>query len=123
MSYICPKCKKTRKRLIEENKLNSVQGHEQCADCYADLEHQSVVMREALDEEASRKALENDDYIIIPACEQVKKVLGIEEHKILNTHKYLPEWRKKEIMDEIKKTNEMFIKMHEDGNHYNKTSD
>lgn len=110
MNYICPTCKKTRDQLVEENKLHLVQGYDQCGDCWADLEHESVVMREELLKEGERKAIENNDYTIIPPNLELAADLGIEpkEAKIPNTYKYLPEWYRKEQEEGYEATNELF---------------
>ena len=125
MNYICPTCRKTREHLVEEGKLNLVQGYEQCADCFADLEYESVVLREDLWKEARKKAEENDDYTVLPPNPNAAKVLGIEprETKILNSIKYLPEWYRQELQEKQEETNKLFSDLHESYKDYNEIID
>ena len=113
MSYICPTCKKTREQLVEENKLNLVQGYEQCADCRADLEHESVVLRDDLIKKAKQQAVENNDYETHSADSKIAHALGVEpqEYKVYNWEKYLPEWYQEERRESFKKGIEEASKM------------
>jgi len=110
MSYICPTCKKTRDQLVEEKKLNLVQGYEQCGYCGSDMEDESVVLREELLKEGERKAIEKNDYTVLPPDPELAAALGIEpeETKLPNIDKYLPEWYQKELEEKTEATNELF---------------
>jgi len=106
MGYICQTCRRTREQLVKENKLNLVQGYEQCGYDRADLEHESVVLRDDLLKEASKKAIENDDVIIFPITDRSRamaKALNIEsrEDRVPNIHKYLPKCYQKEIEENL----------------------
>lgn len=96
--------------MVKDGKLNLVQGYEQCGYDHADLEHESVVLRADLLEEAEKKAIENDDYTILPPDPNAAEVLGIElrETKIPNSSKYWPGWYRKEQEEKHKETNEVF---------------
>jgi len=119
MKYICQTCRKSRAELISENKLNLVQGYEQCADCYADLEYESVVMISDLLTSAKKQAEDNDDYTVSDMNPELVKIARISDpnfdgkSRVLNSTKYLPEWYKKELHDRHQKTHSMFSGMHE----------
>ena len=118
MSYMCGKCKKTREQLIEENKLNLVQGYEQCADCHGDLEHQSVIEREDLWKKARKMAVKHVDYEekIHPLDKEVMV-------KTPNTFKYLPQWYKDELLEGQQGIYDMFRNLHKDDSDYNQIID
>lgn len=129
MSYMCQKCKKTRAQLVEEGKLNLVQGYEQCADCHGDLEHSSVVKISEQMERAKKKALKNNDYIVREMDADVVKFgksRGVDmpkEHKVLNWFEYMPESYKKRRIKQQEKLNQMFRDMHNDYDDYNQIID
>lgn len=118
MSYICQTCRKTRAQLVKEGKLNLVQGYEQCADCHADLEHESVVEREDLWKKAKKMAKKHDDYDerVHPTDKEVIV-------KTPNTFKYLPKWYKEELVEGHKRINDMFRDLHKDNEDYNQVID
>jgi len=109
MSYICQTCRRTREQLVKENKLNLVQGYEQCGYDNADLEHESVVLRSDLLEEARAVAISRNDVTVLPITDRsraIAKALNIEprEDRVPNINKYLPEWYRKELHERFEKS-------------------
>jgi len=124
--YICPRCKRTREELVKEGKLNLVQGYEQCGYDRADLEAASVVLRIDIREEARQKAIENDDYTIMPPNLELARAMGVKppkEVKIPNTSNYLPEWYLKERQEASDKINKSFVDIEDSYDDYNKIID
>jgi len=74
------------------------------------MEDESVVLREELLKEGERKAIEKNDYTVLPPDPELAAALGIEpkETKWPNIDKYLPEWYQKELEEKMEATNELF---------------
>jgi len=112
--YMCGGCRKTREQLIKENKLNLVQGYEQCADCGGDLDHESVFKIEDIRKNAKAEAIKNDDYLVMEPSPTVKKRNpDAEAIKVPNASKYYPQWYKDHLDKSFKETNDMFRRMND----------
>ena len=119
--YICGKCRKSRDQLIEEGKLNLVQGYEQCADCGGDLDHKSVFEIEDIRANAQAEAIKNNDYLIMEPSLALKRMRGDEAKgtKVPNSHKYYPQWYQDHLREGLERTNKM-MKEANDYSMYNK---
>jgi len=120
--YICGKCRKSREQLIEENKLNLVQGYEQCADCHGDLDHKSVFEIQDIRKNAKAEAIKNDDYLELPSGILDKDIPVTEPRKVPNAHKYYPQWYKDHLAEGMERAKELFLKAN-DYSVYNKVID
>jgi len=122
--YICGKCRKSRDQLIEEGKLNLVQGYEQCADCGGDLDHKSVFEIQDMRKAAKEEAIKNNDYIVREPSEMLKKIRGEDAKatKLPNAYKYYPQWYKDHLSNSLKDTIETFKELN-DYSMYNKVID
>lgn len=89
--FICQTCRKSRDQLIKENKLSSVDGYEQCADCGSDLEYDSVVLRDDILKNARKEAAANNDYVEVES-----HIRPGTTYPVLNSHKYWPDWYREE---------------------------
>jgi len=120
---MCGKCRKSREQLIKENKLNLVQGYEQCAVCRGDLDHESVFKIEDIRKEATAKAIENNNYITMEPSVTLKRMHGeVKATKVPNAYEYYPQWYKDHLDESSKETTEMFRSLN-DNSMYNKVID